>query len=469
MQAYDSIMLPDTLITQLKQAISDDRLSLDEAERWTYGYDNSRKHAQPDAVVFPVSHDEVIAIVKLCNKHRVPLVPRGRGTGTTGGAIPVNGGIVMSLERMARIIECDPVNRLMRVEPGVTNQEIQNEAASEGFFWPPDPGSASVCTVGGNLAFNAAGPSAVKYGTTRENTLGLVAVTATGDTLRTGFNTTKGVTGYDLTRLLIGSEGTLAVITEATLKLTPLPETYRTIAASYSSIKGATEAIVSIMSQAQIPAALEFLDSSSLDLIRNQPDLKIPGSAQALLLIDVDGTHDSIDAAVQRISGAARNAEVVELNLARDEQESSQLWKARKALSPALRHIAPNKLNEDVVVPVGNIPPLIAGLSQLSEQYAIPIVNFGHAGNGNIHVNLLYDTQDPQQERNAKPCLREVFELVIELGGALSGEHGIGTEKMAYIGMEIDQVTLGYMKQLKSLFDPNNILNPGKVFPPDKV
>lgn len=460
-------MLPDSFITQLKQAITADRLSLDEAERWTYGYDNSRKHSLPDAVVFPVSHDEVTAIVKLCNEHLVPLVPRGRGTGTTGGAVPVNGGVVMSMERMTRIIEFDPVNRLMRVEPGVTNQEVQDMAASKGFFWPPDPGSANVCSVGGNLAFNAAGPSAVKYATTRENTLGLVAVTAEGDTLRTGFNTTKGVTGYDLTRLLIGSEGTLAVITEATLKLTPLPETHRTIAASYSSIQGATEAIVEIMSQAQIPAALEFLDNNSLDLIRKQPDLNISTTAQALLLIDVDGTHDSITSSVQRISDAARNAGLTELNLSQNEQESSQLWKARKALSPALRHVAPNKLNEDVVVPVGNIPPLIAGLSQLSEQYAIPIVNFGHAGNGNIHVNLLYDTQDPQQERNARPCLREVFELVIQLGGALSGEHGIGTEKMAYVGMEIDPVSLNYMKRLKSLFDPNNILNPGKVFPQD--
>ena len=462
-------MLTDAFISSLKQALPADHLTLGEAERWTYGYDNSRKHSLPDAVVFPSSHDEVVNIVKLCNEHRIPLVPRGRGTGTTGGAIPVNGGVVMSLERMMRITEFDPVNRLMRVEPGVTNQEVQDMAASKDFFWPPDPGSANVCTVGGNLAFNAAGPSAVKYATTRENTLGLIAVTAEGDTLRTGFNTTKGVTGYDLTRLLIGSEGTLAVITEATLKLTPLPETFRTISASYSSLKGATEAIVSIMSQAQIPAALEFLDNSSLDLIRSQSDLKIPASARALLLIDVDGTHDSITSSVQRVSDAAHNTELTELNLSQNEQESSQLWKARKALSPALRHIAPNKLNEDVVVPVGNIPPLIAGLSRLSEQYAIPIVNFGHAGNGNIHVNLLYDTQDPVQERNAKPCLRKVFELVIQLGGALSGEHGIGTEKMAYIGMEIDPVTLAYMQRLKSLFDPNNILNPGKVFPPDTV
>jgi D-lactate dehydrogenase len=423
----------------------------------------------PDAVVFPLDRDEVMATVRLCNEFRIPLTARGRGTGTTGGAVPVNGGVVMSLERMTRIIELDPVNRLMRVEPGVTNQAVQQAAAAKGFFWPPDPGSASTCTIGGNLAFNAAGPSAVKYATTRENTLGLVAVTAAGELLHTGFNTTKGVTGYDLTRLLIGSEGTLAIITEATLKLTPLPETRRTIAASYRNIEGATDAIVSIMNQAQIPAALELLDAGSLDLIRDEPGLDIPTSARALLLIDVDGTHECIASAVQRIRHAASNENLAELKLSRNEQETQQLWKSRKALSPALRRIAPNKLNEDIVVPVGNIPPLIAGLSQLSERYAIPIVNFGHAGNGNIHVNLLYDTQNPDQQRNARPCLHEVFTLVMKLGGTLSGEHGIGTEKMDYIDMELDPVTLDLMKRLKTLFDPNGILNPGKVFPPAEV
>lgn len=459
-------MLSDAFIASIEQIIPADRLSLDEAERWTYGYDNSRKHSLPDAVAFATGHAEVVELARLCNEHQVPLIARGRGTGTTGGAIPVYGGVVLSMERMNRILEFDPVNRLMRVEPGVTNQAVQEKAATEGFFWPPDPGSASVCTVGGNLAFNAAGPSAVKYATTRENTLGLVAVTAAGDTLCTGFNTTKGVTGYDLTRLLIGSEGTLAVITEATLKLTPRPETHRTIAASYSSIEAATAAIVAIMSQPQIPAALEFLDGGSLDLIRSQPELNIPAQAAAMLIIDVDGTHDSIDTAVQRITVAASSDGLAGLNMSASEAESGQLWKARKALSPALRSIAPNKLNEDVVVPVGNIPPLIEGLSQLSRQYAIPIVNFGHAGNGNIHVNLLYDTQDPQQEANARPCLLEVFQLVIRLGGALSGEHGIGVEKMAYVGMEIDPVTLDYMRRIKLLFDPRGILNPGKVFPP---
>lgn len=456
---------PDDFTKSLKACLPTERLLLDVAECWVYGSDNSRKHATPLAVALPVTHAEVVAITKLCNHHRVPLVVRGRGTGTTGGSVPVKGGLVMSMEQMNRIIKVDIENRLMRVEPGVTNQQVQDRAAEDGFFWAPDPGSASVCTVGGNLAFNAAGPRAVKYATTRENTLGLVAVTANGDTLRCGVKTTKGVTGYDLTRLIIGSEGTLAIITRATLKLLPLPEARRTISACYQSIEGATNAIVAIMNQSLIPSALEFLDNAAIDLIRNQPGINLPEEANALLLIEVDGLASGMTDAIKQISGAASNPSLLEIRHSNSEEETSQLWATRKALSPVLRKIAPNKLNEDVVVPVGNIPALLEGLQGLSKKYGIPIVNFGHAGNGNIHVNLLYDTQNPEQAEQAHPCLCAVFDLVLELGGTLSGEHGIGIEKMGFISREIDEVTLHWMKMLKNLFDPNNILNPGKVFP----
>ncbi len=457
--------LPEDFLNSLKSSLPTERLLLDIAQCWTYGFDNSRKQATPQAVVLPVSHDEVVAITKLCNQYKIPLVLRGRGTGTTGGSVPVQGGLVMSMEQMNRILEVDKENRLMRVEPGVTNQAVQDIAGKNGFFWAPDPGSASVCTVGGNLAFNAAGPRAVKYSTTRENTLGLVAVTANGETLHTGVKTTKGVTGYDMTRLLIGSEGTLAIITEATLKLLPLPESKRTITASYSTIQGATNAIVAIMNQSLIPSALEFLDTAAIDLIRFQPGIDLDENSRALLLIEVDGLEKGMADAVKQISAAADNPYLLEIKQSSNEQQADQLWAVRKALSPVLREIAPNKLNEDVVVPVGNIPALLEGLNRLSELYGIPIVNFGHAGNGNIHVNLLYDTQNANQSEKAKPCLTAVFNLVLELGGTLSGEHGIGTEKMNYITMEIDEVSLSWMKKLKTLFDPNNILNPGKVFP----
>ncbi len=455
----------DDFLKSLKAALPEERLLLDVEECWTYGFDNSRRHATPLAVALPVTHAEVVSITKLCNLHLVPLVVRGRGTGTTGGSVPIKGGLVMSMEQMNRIISVDIENRLMRVEPGVTNQEVQERAAEDGFFWAPDPGSASVCTVGGNLAFNAAGPRAVKYATTRENTLGLVAVTANGDTLRCGVRTTKGVTGYDMTRLIIGSEGTLAIITRATLKLLPLPECKRTISASYQSIEGATEAIVTIMNQSLIPSALEFLDHSAIDLIRDQPGINLHEQANALLLIEVDGLASAMTDAIKQISSAASNSSLLEISHSNTEEEAKQLWATRKALSPVLRKVAPNKLNEDVVVPVGKIPALLEGLQALSEKHGIPIVNFGHAGNGNIHVNLLYDTQNTFQASQAHPCLCAVFDLVLDLGGTLSGEHGIGTEKMAFISQEIDEYTLSWMKKLKILFDPNNILNPGKVFP----
>ncbi|MEA1888616.1 MAG: FAD-linked oxidase C-terminal domain-containing protein [Pseudomonadota bacterium] len=457
--------LDDDFLIALKTCLPPERLLLDTAECWTYGFDNSRKHASPQAVALPLSHDEVVAVTVLCNHYRVPLIVRGRGTGTTGGSVPIQGGLVMSMEQMNRIIEIDVSNRLMRVEPGVTNQAIQDCAADKGFFWAPDPGSASVCTVGGNLGFNAAGPRAVKYATTRENTLGLVAVTADGDTLHTGVKTTKGVTGYDLTRLLIGSEGTLAIITEATLKLLPLPQSRRTLTACYNSIQGATNAIVAIMNQSLIPSALEFLDQASVKLVKNQPGIHIPDGTAALLLIEVDGLETEMPNAIKQIYRVAANAALIEIHHSNSADDAEKLWATRKALSPVLREIAPNKLNEDVVVPVANIPALLQGLQKLSEEYGIPIVNFGHAGNGNIHVNLLYDTQNSDQSAQAMPCLLAVFELVLGLGGTLSGEHGIGTEKKDYIRLEIDQVSLKWMKKLKTLFDPNGILNPGKVFP----
>ena len=443
----------DDFLKSLKAALPEERLLLDVEECWTYGFDNSRRHATPLAVALPVTHAEVVSITKLCNLHLVPLVVRGRGTGTTGGSVPIKGGLVMSMEQMNRIISVDIENRLMRVEPGVTNQEVQERAAEDGFFWAPDPGSASVCTVGGNLAFNAAGPRAVKYATTRENTLGLVAVTANGDTLRCGVRTTKGVTGYDMTRLIIGSEGTLAIITRATLKLLPLPECKRTISASYQSIEGATEAIVTIMNQSLIPSALEFLDHSAIDLIRDQPGINLHEQANALLLIEVDGLASAMTDAIKQISSAASNSSLLEISHSNTEEEAKQLWATRKALSPVLRKVAPNKLNEDVVVPVGKIPALLEGLQALSEKHGIPIVNFGHAGNGNIHVNLLYDTQNTFQASQAHPCLCAVFDLVLDLGGPWSGEHGIGTEKMAFISREIDEYTLSWRKVLTSLLD----------------
>ena len=461
--------IPGPFVERLKAVLGAENVLTDPADRWPYGQDNSRKHTPPDAVAFATSHAQVLETVRLCNQYTIPIVARGRGTGTTGGAIPVRGGLVLSLERMDSIIEMDAANRVMRVEPGAINQTIQDQAAEHGCFWPPDPTSSAYCTVGGNIALNAAGPRALKYGTTRENVLGLVAVTGNGDEIHTGTCTTKGVVGYDLTRLIIGSEGTLAIVTEATLKLTPLPESRRTLQAVYASVRAAAAAVSRIMAQPVTPCALEFVDAAAIEMIRNYSQAELPHGAGALLMIELDGPEAAMGAAVATISSAARGDSLLNLTAAKTEEEAAALWAMRKALSPALRNIAPNKLNEDVVVPVSRIPELIDGLEKLAREFGIPIVNFGHAGNGNIHVNLLYDTQDPQQEKNARPCLSRVFDLVLKLGGTLSGEHGIGVEKRDYINRAIDPITLDLMRAIKHQFDPRGILNPDKVFPPNQA
>jgi D-lactate dehydrogenase len=395
----------------------------------------------------------------------VPILARGRGSSSTGSAVPIQHGVVLSTEKMARILKMDPANRAMVVQTGVTNQAVQMEAQQHGFMWAPDPTSAAYSTVGGNLALDAAGPRAVKYGTTHENTLGLRVVTGAGDDFYTGVYTTKGVVGYDLTRLIIGSEGTLAIITEATLKLTPLPETRTTIQATYASIEAAAQAVAAIMAQPITPYALEFIDQQAINLVRPHAAAELPTHAAAMLLIEVDGSKTSISEMVDRIKKAAHVSGLITIEAARDVEHAQALWKTRKALSPALRNLAPNKINEDVVVPVSRIPELIAGLEKLSLHYGIKIVNFGHAGNGNIHVNLMFDKSDPMQEKNADACLNAVFDLVLALDGSLSGEHGIGLVKQQYISREISQPALKLMYNIKQQFDPNNILNPGKLFP----
>lgn len=460
--------VPGPFIERLQAALGAKHVLTDPADRWPYGQDNSRQHSPPDCVAFATTHAQVRDTLRLCHEFNVPIVARGRGTGTAGSAVPVRGGLVLSLERMDRIVDVDPGNRAMRVEPGVTNQAVQDRAAAHGFFWPPDPTSSAYCTVGGNIALNAAGPRALKYGATRENVLGLIAVTGRGDEIHTGTYTTKGAVGYDLTRLIIGSEGTLAVVTQATLKLVPLPESRRTLQAVYAGVRAAAAAVARIMAQPVTPYALEFMDAAAIEMIRGYSQAELPRGAGALLMIEVDGPEAAMDSAITGISAAARGDGLLSLAAAKTQEEAAALWATRKALSPALRNIAPNKLNEDVVVPVARIPDLIDGLEKLAREYGIPIVNFGHAGNGNIHVNLLYDTQDPEQERRALPCLSRVFDLVLKLGGTLSGEHGIGIAKRDYIERAIDPVTLDLMRAIKRQFDPRGILNPGKIFPPGK-
>ena len=453
------------ILRALAEIFPEQDLLTSDVDLTAYSYDNSQQLCKPLAVVFPSTTEQVQQLVTYCYQHKVPVVARGKGTGTAGAAVPVSNGIVISFERMNQLLELDPDNRIARVQPGITNEALQLAANEHGFFWPPDPTSAAVCTVGGNLACNSAGPRAVKHGTPRENVLGLTAVTGTGELIQTGVRTSKGVVGYDLTRLIIGSEGTLALVTEATLKLTPLAEQKHTLKVSYSSIESATKAVSAIMAQPVTPCALEFMDAAAIKMVSDFANPDIPQGTRALLMIEVDGSKDAIDSDVEKIALVANNAGCLEVEKASTKEAVNKLWKTRKALSPALRNIAPKKINEDVVVPVSRIPELIQGLEDLSSKYEIPIVNFGHAGNGNIHVNLLINPEDPQQLSGAEKCLSEVFELVLKLQGTLSGEHGVGLVKRSFVSLEIDAGTLQLMRDIKSQFDPGKILNPGKTIP----
>jgi len=449
----------------LKQLAGDNNYLTDPSECIAYSYDNSRFQGTPLAVIFGRSTDQISKLIKFCHDEKIIIYCRGKGSATTGASVPTSPGIVLSLEKMNQIKTLDVENRVMVVEPGVTNEAVQIAANQKGFFWAPDPSSASTCTIGGNLACNAAGPRAVKYGSTRDNVLGLTAVTGAGEIINTGVYTTKGVVGFDLTRLLIGSEGSLAVITQANLKLLPLAEAKTTLRAIYTNLNECTKAIAAIMNQGIIPCALEFIDEAAINTITDYTRVDIPKQAKALLMIEVEGLQSELPQLAQKIIDTAKNPGLLEINAAKSKQEVEELWKMRKALSPALKKVAPKKINEDVVVPVSNLPEFIAFTHDLMNDYSIKIVNFGHSGNGNIHVNILLDPADSTQAKDAEICLEKIFDKVLALKGTLSGEHGIGMDKRDYILKELDPNALKLMHQIKAIFDPANIMNPDKVLP----
>ena len=462
--------LPAALSLELASLLGADGWRTDPNERLTYGYDNSRRQALPDAVALPVEPAQVQALVRACRAHRVPVVARGRGTNTTGAAVPVAGGVVVSFERMQRILAIRPGDRCAVVEPGVLNGDLQRALAPHGLFWPPDPTSADYSTIGGNLACNAGGPRAVKYGASRDNVLALTAVTGAGELIHCGSATTKGATGYDLQRLLVGSEGTLALIVEATLKLTPAPAQRRTLRVLYRDVDAAAAAVARLMAQPVAPSMLEFMDGDCVRLVRehmtaNAGGAELPAETGALLLVEADGDADTLPYAVEALARAAEGEGLVAIDDAADEAMRARLWSARKALSPALRTLAAGKLNEDVVVPVSRIPELVAGVQALSRESGLPIVTFGHAGNGNLHVNILFEPADPAQVERAHAVMGRVFALALALGGTLSGEHGIGLAKRDFMQQAVDPPTLQLMRQLKAVFDPDGILNPGKLLP----
>lgn len=459
-------MLSESLRNEFVALLGADRVYTDPNTLALYASDETPRACTPEAVLFPAGHDHVAGIVALAARERLPITPRGAGSGNVGGALPTAGSLVVSFECMNHILEFDPDNRLMVVEPGVVTDDIDALAATAGLMYAPDPGSGAYSRIGGNLAMNAAGPRAVKYGTTRDHVLGLRAVLGDGREIRTGSRTTKYATGYDLTRLLVGSEGTLALITEATLKLLPAPRRVATLRVCYGSNRTACEAVIRTMRQPVVPYALEFMDHRSIEAIREYGAAEgLPAGTQAALMVEVEGDEEDIPRHLAALEAALRGDGLLAIQSGFSAAEIAHLWTARKSLSHAVKKIAPLKINEDVVVPVGKLADLVDAIDALGHRHALPLVAFGHAGNGNLHVNLMVHSDDADEMTRARACRRELVETVLGLAGSLSGEHGIGSEKRAFVGLEFEPTTLELMRQVKALFDPCGILNPGKKLP----
>ena len=430
-----------------------------------YGYDASKYQFLPNAVLLPGDATEIAGILRLANKMKFPVVPRGAGSGVTGGTLPVSGGIVLSLQRMNRIISIDEENMLARVEAGVVTLNLQRAVAGSGLFYPPDPGSLAVSTIGGNIASCAGGPRAVKYGVTKDYVLGLEAVLPTGDVINTGVQTAKGVVGYDLTKLIVGSEGTLAVVSRAILKLIPQPESRLTILTTYKDLVQAARAVTRIVKARIVPCALEFMDRNAIRCVAEYQNVPMPESADALLLIEVDGARETVSRHAEEIKRLCLEEGALEIESAASEADSERLWNARRAVSPALFKLKPFQISEDIVVLRNQIPQMVEQLQQIGRRFKLDLVCFGHAGDGNIHVCIMVNPEDAGEMDRARKAVSEIFDRTVEMGGTISGEHGIGITKAPYVAKEIGALGLDVMHRIKKAFDPNNILNPGKIFP----
>ncbi len=457
-------MLNKKLIKELSDVVGKENISAENSDRITHSYDATQESHLPDVVIYAESTEQVREIVKLAHLYCVPILPRGAGSGFTGGTLPVKGGIVLVLTRMNRIREIDQDNLIAVVEPGVITSELQRAAEKLGLFYPPDPASKDFSTLGGNVAECAGGPRCVKYGVTKDYVMGLTVVTADGEIIRTGGKTLKNVVGYDLTKLFVGSEGTLGIITEITLKLLPKPEAKKTMLVQFETIGGAARGVAEIIKAKIIPTTLEFLDAATTDCIRDISPIPLPQECKALLIIEVDGETEVIKQQALTILDVIRPLGILDTQVASTEEESERIWQVRRQVSPSLRKVNPDKFNEDIVVPRSKVPDMIAVLEGLSKEYGVPIVNFGHAGDGNIHLNVMVDLAEKGMQKKVHEVMDKIFQAAVDLEGAISGEHGIGTSKKNYLGMGVDSSTIAYMRRIKTSFDPKNIMNPGKIF-----
>ena len=461
-------MLPNQLHQALSAIVGPDRLLDSDSDRFTYSYDGSflplvPAH-RPDVAVFPQEVEEIVKIVRLCNDHRIPLVPRGAGSGRTGGSIPVNGGVVLSLERMNRILEIDRQNMMAVVEPGVRTIDLCRAAEAVGLFYPPDPSSWTVSTMGGNVAENAGGARAVKYGVTKDYVMGLQVVMADGAVINTGGKAVKNVTGYDMTHLFVGSEGTLGVITKIIVRLVSKPEAKKTLLLMFGSVDDASECVADMLSSGIVPASAEIMDKTSIQAVARFRKVDIPDEAEAALLIDIDGPQVLLDSQARAVTEMARRHQAVQVRVAETTAEADELWVLRRTMGPAVAAIAKNKIGEDISVPRAALPEMIRRLGEIGRRHGLTIAVFGHAGDGNLHPSVLADLSEAGARERVDEAVAEIFRAALEVGGTLSGEHGIGITKKPFIEEALGKEGVSALRAVKRALDPNGILNPGKIF-----
>ena len=454
-------MIPKALGDEFRSIVGDEWFLDTTEDLATYSYDGFLPEFQPDAIVIPGSTNDISRIMRIANREKINITPRGAGTNICGGSVAKKGGLVIAFHRMNRILEIDPENRCAVVQPGVVNADLQKEVARYGLMYPPDPASMFVSTIGGNVALNAGGPRGVKYGATRDYLLGLEVVLPSGEVIKTGGKTLKNASGYDLTRLLCGSEGTLGIFTQIIVRLIPLPPAKATLQAIFSDLDDAATTVSAIIGSGIVPTTLELMDRVVLDAIGDYGGAKFSKEAQAVLLIEVDGEESLVEAQGRRIERFCKERGATEVERARSVEEAERLWQARRTAFGAVARLTPNCIVEDATVPVRKVPEILKKIVELANKYRLKIAVLAHAGDGNLHPLIMTDLRDKEEMARIDKALEEMYEVVMGMGGTLSGEHGIGIAKKRFMLMEFSQSAIEIMRGIKRVFDPNNILNPG--------
>jgi glycolate oxidase len=459
------------VLQRLVDAVGNDNVRTDSDARHTYAHDETEDLSfQPEVVVFPTSTAAVSTVMRIAHEHTIPVTPRGGGTGLSGGALPIHGGIVLSIEHMDTIIDIDADNLMAVVEPGVITQILQEETEKLGLYYPPDPSSRGSSRLAGNLAESAGGPHAVKYGVTKDYVMGVEAVLADGTVVHHGGKLLKNATGYNITQLMIGSEGTHGIITKIYLKLIPLPKRRIMLSVPFPTLEKAAKTVPAIMNAGITPSVLEFMERDAIKVCEEHTSTSVPHSdAAAQLLIEIDGDDDAaIQSTAERVCEIALEQGATDVLLAESSTKQQELWRMRRAAGEAVKSLSIYK-EEDTVVPRHNIVPLLKGVKEIAARYGIRTICYGHAGDGNLHVNILkMDMSDEEWESNLDPAIVEIFELTVSLGGTISGEHGIGYSQKNYMPIAFAKEEIDLMRRIKHAFDPKGILNPGKIFPDEK-